>query len=225
MGEWIKLKASDGFELTAWRAAPQGAPKGGIVVIQEIFGVNHHIRAVADRFAAQGYLAIAPAVFDRVEPGVELKATTRTACSKGMGIARQDGPRKDPARHRRRRLRPPRRAARSASSASASAAPTPGPRRRSCRASPRRSAITAARSSPSRICSRKVPTMLHFGEKDEHIPIAGVNEVGEAAPGRADLHVYPAGHGFNCDERGSYDAPSAKLAWERTLAFFAQHVG
>src|ERR1700678_3607094 len=72
MGEWIKLKASDGFELSAWRADPQGAPRGGVVVIQEIFGVNHHIRSVTDRFAAEGYLAIAPAVFDRVQPGVEL---------------------------------------------------------------------------------------------------------------------------------------------------------
>src|ERR1700731_2803502 len=72
MGEWIKVKASDGFELSAWRADPKGAPRGGIVVIQEIFGVNHHIRSVTDRVAAEGYLAIAPAVCDRVEPGVEL---------------------------------------------------------------------------------------------------------------------------------------------------------
>ena len=78
MGEWIKLKASDGFELSAWRAEPQGKPKGGIVVIQEIFGVNHHIRSVADRFAAAGYLAIAPAC-STASRRTSNSATTRRA--------------------------------------------------------------------------------------------------------------------------------------------------
>src|ERR1700678_2257549 len=86
MGEWIKLKASDGFELSAWRADPKGTPRGGIVVIQEIFGVNHHIRSVTDRFAAEGYLSIAPAVFDRVEPGVEL-AYDPAGIARGMELA------------------------------------------------------------------------------------------------------------------------------------------
>ena len=72
MGYWIKLNAEDGFELAAWRAEPVGRPRGGVVVIQEIFGVNHHIQSVTDRFAKEGYLAIAPAVFDRVKPGVDL---------------------------------------------------------------------------------------------------------------------------------------------------------
>ena len=71
MGRHIKLKATDGFELGAWRADPAAAPRGGVVVIQEIMGVNHHIRAVADLYATQGYLAIAPALFDRAEPGFE----------------------------------------------------------------------------------------------------------------------------------------------------------
>ena len=70
----------------------------------------------------------------------------------------------------------------------------------------------------------KVPTMLHFGEKDTHIPVAGVREVAALHPD-VPVHIYPADHGFHCDERASYDAPSAKLAWERTLAFFRQHVG
>jgi len=72
MGENIRLTAGDGHEFDAWRAAPSGTPKGGIVVIQEIFGVNQHIREVADSYAADGYMAIAPAVFDRQKPGVEL---------------------------------------------------------------------------------------------------------------------------------------------------------
>src|ERR1700691_2520461 len=86
MGEWIKLKASDGVEISAWRAEPQGAPRGGVVVIQEIFGVNHHIRSVTDRLAAEGYLAIAPAVFDRVEPGVEL-GYDEAGVAQGMQLA------------------------------------------------------------------------------------------------------------------------------------------
>src|ERR1700684_4348931 len=86
MSDWIKLKASDGFELSAWRADPKGAPRGGIVVIQEIFGVNHHIRSVTDRIAAEGYLAIAPAVFDRVQPGVEL-GYDQPGMTSGMAIA------------------------------------------------------------------------------------------------------------------------------------------
>ena len=86
MSDWIKLKASDGFELSAWRADPKGAPRGGIVVIQEIFGVNHHIRSVTDRIAAEGYLAIAPAVFDRVQPSVEL-GYDQPGMASGMELA------------------------------------------------------------------------------------------------------------------------------------------
>ena len=72
MGETIELICKDGVKISAYRARPDGKPKGGMVVLQEIFGVNHHIRAVADKYAAAGYLAIAPALFDRVEKGVEL---------------------------------------------------------------------------------------------------------------------------------------------------------
>src|SRR5271155_5507509 len=86
MSDWIKLKASDGFEFSAWRADPKGTPRGGIVVIQEIFGVNTHIRAVTDRFAAEGYLAIAPAVFEHVEPGFEV-GYDPDSLARGVAIA------------------------------------------------------------------------------------------------------------------------------------------
>ena len=75
MGTTISLTSSDGFELSAYRAEPEGAARGGVVVVQEIFGVNSHIRSVADRYAAAGYLAIAPAIFDRERPGIELGYT------------------------------------------------------------------------------------------------------------------------------------------------------
>ena len=87
MGAWIKLKAGDGFELSAWRAEPPGAPRGGLVVVQEIFGVNAHIRSVADGFALDGYLAIAPAIFDRVEPGFDVGYELETM-ARGAALAR-----------------------------------------------------------------------------------------------------------------------------------------
>jgi len=72
MGRWIELTAADGFRLTAWRADPAGTPRGGLVVVQEIFGVNSHIRSVCDGFAAAGYATIAPALFDRYERSVDI---------------------------------------------------------------------------------------------------------------------------------------------------------
>ena len=101
MGEWIKLKASDGFELSAWRAEPKGAPRGGLVVVQEIFGVNAHVRSVADGFAADGYLAIAPAIFDRAEPGFDVGYGPE-AMAHGRALAGKTA-RGDAARYRRGR--------------------------------------------------------------------------------------------------------------------------
>ena len=75
MGEFTTLMARDGHQFQAWLAAPKGAPRGAVVVVQEIFGVNRHVRAVTDDYAARGYLAIAPALFDRARRGVELPYT------------------------------------------------------------------------------------------------------------------------------------------------------
>jgi carboxymethylenebutenolidase len=222
MGDWIQLKAADGFELAAWRAAPAGLPKGGVVVIQEIFGVNHHIRSVTDRFAAEGYLAVAPAVFDRVEPKVELGYDPE-GVQQGMGIAGKvdrDKAMLDVA-------------AAIGEAASAGKVGIVG----FCMggtfawvASARSPGLAAAVGYygggvvAAKALQPQVPTMLHFGEKDDHIPLAGVKEVGELHPD-VPIYLYPAGHGFHCDERASYEAASAKLAWKRTLAFFAQHLG
>ena len=222
MGEWIKLKASDGFELSAWRADPKGTPRGGIVVIQEIFGVNHHIRSVTDRLAAEGYLAIAPAVFDRVEPGVEL-GYDPPGITRGMELAGK--------------------LARETSMQDVAAAievAAEGGKvgitgfcmggTYAWGASARLPGLAAAVGYyGGGILGMKdlrplAPTILHFGEKDDHIPVAGVREL-EALHPDVPVYVYPAGHGFHCDERGSYDAPSAALAWSRTLEFFGKHVG
>ena len=221
MGEMIELKSGDGAAIGAWLAAPAAAPRGAVVVVQEIFGVNHHIRSVADRFAAAGYLAIAPAMFDRVEKGVEL-GYDAPGMARGMEIvAKVD---------REAALSDIAAAVQRVASAGKvgvvgfcwggtmawlAAARTPG-------------IVAAVGYYGGGIVGLKalrprVPTMLHFGEHDAHIPLAGVREVEAAHPGTP-VHIYPAGHGFHCDERASYHAPSAALAWSRTLDFFAVHL-
>jgi carboxymethylenebutenolidase len=222
MGEWTTLKAADGFELKAWLAAPKGAPKGAVVVIQEIFGVNAHIRSVTDRVAEAGYLAIAPAVFDRVEKDVELNYD-QAGMGKGMEIAGK--------MDRTKTLSDIAAAIEAVKSAGKvgitgfcmggtytwlAAAQLPG--------------LSAASGYYGggilglKDLEPKIPTILHFGEKDAHIPIDGVHEL-EKLHKDVPIYIYPADHGFHCDARGSYDAPSAKIAWERTMAFFAKHLG
>jgi carboxymethylenebutenolidase len=222
MAKFIALKANDGFELSAWRADPAGKPRGGVVVVQEIFGVNHHIRGVADFFAAQGYLAIAPALFDRVERNVDLgyNGSDRQI---GMAlIAKVD----------RAKLRVDVAAAVSAAKEGGKVAVVGYCLGGSlayfagCDLADVNAAVgyyggmilDAKEEKP------KAPIMLHFGEKDAHIPIARVREFAAAHPGLP-IYTYPADHGFNCDERESYDAPSAALARSRTLDFLAKTIG
>ena len=222
MGQWIKLKAADGFEAAAWRADPAGKPKGGIVVIQEIFGVNAHIRSVADRVAAAGYLAIAPATFDRVERDVDL-GYDQPGMAKGMEIAGKVD--------REKTLGDVVAAIKLASEAGKVGITG------FCMggtyawvAAANLSGLSAAVGYYGggiiglKDLKPKVPTLLHFGDKDQHIPVAGVKEVAAAHP-EVEVHIYPADHGFNCDHRESYDAPSAALAWTRTLAFLRKHLG
>jgi carboxymethylenebutenolidase len=222
MGEWIKLVASDGFQLSAWRATPQGTPKGGVVVIQEIFGVNNQIRGVTDRFANAGYLAIAPAIFDRVEPGIYVGFSPAER-ARGMGVAGK--------MDRDKAL---------ADIAAAISAASAGGKvgivgfclggSYAWAAAERLGGLSAAvgyyggNIVANKDLSPKVPTLLHFGEKDEHIPVSGVREVAALHP-EVEIQLYPAGHAFANEERDSYHAPSAALAWDRTLAFLARHVG
>ena len=221
MGDFITLTAEDGATTSAYRAAPAGTPKGGIVVIQEIFGINHHIRAVADRVAAAGYLAVAPALFDRVRPGVEL-AYDDAGLKEGldlMGHVDQAAAMKDVA-------------AAVAEAAKGGAVGVVG----FCwggtlayAAASQFDEIAAAvgyyGGGIAAIVAAKLhcPVELHFGEEDGHIPMSDVDKVRGAHPGMA-VYTYPAGHGFNCDERGSYHQASADLAWGRTMEFFARHV-
>ena len=221
MGETITLKCADGTSISAYRAAPSGAPKGGLIVTQEIFGVNHHIRSVVDRYAAQGFLAIAPALFDRCEAGVEL-GYTPDDIPRGMKLAMG----KKPA-DTMMELSAARDAVASAGRTGivgfcwggtlAFAA--------ACRLSGISAAVGYYGGNIAGMADDKpqVPLMLHFGSKDAHIPLSDVEKIRAAQP-QAQIFVYDADHGFNCDERASFDAPSAKTALSRTLAFLAENL-
>lgn len=225
----LQLTAADGFSIPAYVARPAGQPKGAIVVLQEIFGVNSHIRSIADGYAAQGYVAIAPASFHRIQVDVNLGYTQEDVTA---GVALK---------------------------AAAEALPAPGVLqdiaaavaygaqfgkvgvvgycwgglltwRSACTLSGihaavpyygggMTSAVEAARKS---LC----PVLVHFGDQDHSIPLDGALAFQKAhADDGVQVHIYAALHGFNCDQRGSYDAAAAELARERTLTFFGQHLG
>jgi carboxymethylenebutenolidase len=222
MGHWITLKPEGADPIRAWRADPAGKPRGGIVVIQEIFGVNAHIRAVTDRFAAEGYLAIAPAIFEHVEKDFDVGYDPESR-ARGMAVVGKVD--------FEQTLR---------DTAAAIEVAKEGGKvgivgycyggSIAWAAAARLKGLSAAvgyyggQIIAMKAMKPTVPTMLHFGDKDQHIPVAGVREVAAAHP-EVEVHIYPADHGFNCDHRASYDAPSAALAWTRTLDFFAKHLG
>lgn len=205
----------------AWLAEPAGKPKGGLVVVQEIFGVTEHIRSVVDRFAELGYTAIAPAFFDHVEAGVELPYD-RSGIARGRHLAAEipfDLAMEDVGS-----------AAESIASAGkigcvgycwggtvALLAAT--------RLGMPAVSYYGARNVNFLDESLRAPVMFHFGGKDQSIPAEAIERHREAYPG-AEIHVYPdAGHAFNRDvDPEAHESTSARLALERTLAFFAEHL-
>ena len=223
----VTLTAADGFGCSAYLCEPSGTAKGAIVVLQEIFGVNAHIRAVADGYAAAGYLAIAPATFDRVERGIQL-GYTPDEIAEGARLK-----------------------------AAVEALPAPGVlqdiqaavdyvakagkvgivgycwggllvwraaeqvRGLSAAVSYYGGGVTVG-SEPSR--KPAVPTMAHFGDQDAHISVESVKAFEQAHP-EVEVHLYAANHGFNCDQRGSFNAGAAATALERSLYHFGKHVG
>ena len=222
MGEVIELTAGDGFKLAAYRADPSGKPRGGLVVAQEIFGVNSHIKSVCDGFAEDGYAAIAPALFDRSQRGVDL-GYTPDDIAKGRELKARtqiDATLLDVA------------AARNALSAAGKVAIVGYcwggyvAWMSASRLSGFACAIPYYGGGMLEAAAEKAkcPVMAHFGERDSMIPVAGVRELA-AGHSEAQVFVYAADHGFNCDQRGSYDAAAAKTARERTVAFLRQHVG
>ena len=221
MGKHINLPTSGTQCIGAYLAEPPGKPKGGLVVIQEIFGVNAHMRAVADRFAAQGYTAVAPAFFDHLETGVEL-GYSNESMAKGRQLVMELG--LD-------------RAVEDVASAadaiqSAGKIGTVGycwggtvAFLSAIRLGLPSVSYYGARNVPFLGERPKAPVMFHFGEEDPSIPPEMVAQHRQMLP-QMDVYSYPgAGHAFNRDiDPSHYHRPSADLAWQRTMAFFDQYV-
>ncbi len=219
MGQHIELHAGDGFKPTAYLATPPGKARGGIVIAQEIFGLTKHIRSVVDQYAAAGYLSIAPALFDRVErnadvPYSDVKAgyaimqkldTHAVMLDLAAAIDHVKSSGKvgivgycwggTMAYLAASRLEVDAAVAYYAGGADRYAAETP-----------------------------RSPILFHYGARDEHISRQARETVQAAVP-HGIFHLYDADHGFNCSDRGSYDAAAAKLAFERSIEFLHEHVG
>jgi carboxymethylenebutenolidase len=222
MGMKLELAALDGGSFSVYRADPPAEVRGAMVVVQEIFGVNHHIRNVADGFARDGYLALAPALFDRLERDLEL-AYDAAGIAQGGSFPRRLGW-EDPIADIQATVDVLAQVGKVAvvgycwggSLAFRSAARVGGI---ACAVGYYGGHIALQLDQVPR-----VPLLLHFGEKDAGIPLSDVEKIRQAIPS-AEIHTYPAGHAFNCDERQSYDALSAALARGRTIDFLRQHLG
>jgi carboxymethylenebutenolidase len=223
MGEHVRLQAFDEHEFDAYVARPAGEPIAGLVVVQEAFGVNRHIRSMADGFAKDGFFAVAPALYDRVERGVELGYAGEDM-QKGIAIAR----RIDPARalldvsaavdYARRETG--KKVGVIGYCLGGSMAWTAATRLHPDAAVGYYGGYIAkyAEEQP------KAPVMLHFGLQDQHIPKAEIDEKIAAAHPDVPIFWYDAGHGFNCDDRASYNPEAAKLARQRSLEFLKKHL-
>jgi carboxymethylenebutenolidase len=223
-GSMTTLNTADGHTIGAYVATPEGAPKAALLVLQEIFGVNRHMKAVTDGFAAAGLLALAPALFDRVKPGVELgyqaedvaagrdiRAGTTlegTLADMAAGIAEL------------RRLAPGVKIGVIGYCWGGSLAFMSATRLKVDAAVGYYGGqiIPFVKEQPT------APVMLHFGEFDKGIPLTDVAAIQAEHPAMP-VHIYPAGHGFNCTERADYNAEASALALSRTMAFLAQHLG
>lgn len=220
---FTELTASDGHKLNAYVAQPQGTPRGGLVVVQEIWGVNSHIRSVADGYAADGYYVIAPAVFDRIERNVDLGYSDPEEMKKAMGLmGKLDND--------------------TALLDLAAAIQHVAPHGKvgmvgfcrgglltwlsACKLDGLSAAVPYYGGGIPNFADLKprCPVLAHFGEHDAHIPLQTVEAFRGKQPDVL-VQTYPADHGFNCDQRGSYEFASAKLARERSLAFLRQNVG
>ena len=229
MGQITTVVSADASVVDVYLAMPAGRPRGAVVVVQEIFGVNSHIRSVADAYAAEGYVALAPATFQRVASGVELgysEADMKTGFGYKTAVEALPAP---------------------GVLADLQAAINEGARlgggkvgmvgycwgglltwRSACTLDGLAAAVPyygggmTAEAEVARV--PRCPVLAHFAEEDHWIPMDGVAVFRQQHP-EVEVRTYPAHHGFNCDQRGSFHAPSAQLARQRTLAFFSRHLG
>lgn len=227
MGSFVQLTSADGFHCPAYVAQPAGQPKGGLVVLQEIFGVNSHIQAVADGYAAEGYFVVAPSTFHRVKAGVDLGYTE---ADMGAGMALKTAVEALPPPGVMADIQAAIRLAAQGGKVGIVGYCWGGllTWRSACTLQGLSAAVPyygGGMTTPDEMARKEqVPTLAHFAEQDRWIPLDGVEAFRQAHPA-VTVHLYPAHHGFNCDQRGAWDAPSAALARECTLAFFSQHLG
>lgn len=227
MGSFVQLTSADGFHCPAYVAQPAGQRKGGLVVLQEIFGVNSHIQAVADGYAAEGYFVVAPSTFHRVKAGVDLGYTE---ADMGAGMALKTAVEALPPPGVMADIQAAIRLAAQGGKVGIVGYCWGGllTWRSACTLQGLSAAVPyygGGMTTPDEMARKEqVPTLAHFAEQDRWIPLDGVEAFRQAHPA-VTVHLYSAHHGFNCDQRGAWDAPSAALARERTLAFFSQHLG
>ncbi len=222
LGKHFSLTAADKHQLGAYRADPAGAPKGALVVVQEIFGVNSHVRSVCDRLAGEGYVAVAPALFDRQERNFESGYSPDEIANARKFIANPDWP---------AMLRDVQAAIAEVKSvgpvgiigfcmggtvAFLAATRLDGLSAAVCYYGGRIAAFADEKP--------RCPAQMHFGDQDQSIPMSDVETIKQKRPD-GEIHVYAgAGHGFHCDERASFNAASAKTAWQRTMDFLGKHM-
>lgn len=221
MGDWIEVVGEDGFRMRAWHVRPNGQAKAGVVLVQEVFGVNEHIRAVANRLADAGFEVVAPSLFDRLMPQVEL-GYGPDGIERGVSLMKQAAPETAVIDVK-----------------AAAAALSPGLPRSvvgfcwggfvAWLAAARLKELSAS------VCyypggidqavgeAPRVPVLVHLAQRDDHIPVAVGGTLRNAYADRVTVHTYDAMHGFNCDARASHDAASAALAWQRTIEFLGRH--
>ena len=222
MGMQRQLHAEDGFTLGAYEAIPEGEPRGGIVIIQEIFGVNDHIREVVDGYAAAGFAVIAPQIFDRVERDVEL-GYEGDDMTQGVALAFQESDRAKTLVDLQAAVEEIGKWGKVAVIGYCygglltwlSACQLYGV---ACAVTFYGGGVAAEKDRTARC-----PVMMHFGELDRMIPMTDVENIKLAQPA-ADVYTYAADHGFNCNHRASHNAEAAALAKDRTLAFMAKHL-
>jgi carboxymethylenebutenolidase len=224
MGSHPQLRSSDGHSLGAYLARPENPSPSAIVVVQEIFGVNRHIRNLVDDYANEGFTALAPALFDRVQPGLELNYNAADS-SRGMQIATQIGIDK---------------ALLDVAAAITYATQISGITKvgvvgfcfggtlawlASTRLHPA-AAVCYYGGQISKYAAEqpRCPIMLHFGGKDKHIPASEIHKIEQAHPGLPVFLYENASHGFNCDQRPDFDSNAASIARQRTLSFFRSHL-
>jgi len=223
MGSMIELQAADGHKLAAYRADPQGRPRGAVVVIQEIFGVNSHIKGIADGYAKDGWLAIAPAMFDRAQRGYDT-GYSQPEIQAGIAVMQKLD-------WKQTLLDVEAAVAEAKKAGKVGIVGYCWGGTVSWVAAARLSHLTCSApyyggGMPGFIGEKpKVPTVCHFGELDQSPTLEQSKAIAKAHP-VITAHFYPgAGHGFNCDQRGSYHAESAKLARTRSLEFLRRYIG